>query len=638
MLRLFSKKFTNKSLLDELLKKNVDEKKLNEILNSRQVSINYFDKDGNNFLSICLKNSQFKSALWLIDNNINLNMPDQDLKYPIDIAIEKNNLTIVKAILDKGNTDLNRKDKYGRTMLQNSVLFGYYTISKILIQYGTDVNSVDLNKRNVIFDAISFGDEKCIETLIAIKELELNNIDINQETIMHHPLIKKNSPLAKVLIESGAQTTIKDKNGKTFLCNTALKGIEYYDLVDTALKHGADINSTVGNNNTILIELISVIVKLEDGDYKTSLLSVCTNLIVAKIDKNAINDSGETALMIAVKASNIELVKFLLSYGVSTDIQNHNGETALFEAVYKGIENINIILLLLKYKANTLITNNRNETIYEALNNIILHINEKCYLEDKSIVKKLDHEGQYMSILIDLLKWDKRSLNFLDSNGDPLFFKPLCYDVPSLFKLYIKQGLDVHNKNSLNQNIFFAYVYHVFENDLEHINFQSNLSMLLSAKVDHNETDESGWSVVDKIIGTKCNINTFNTLLRIVRFDYGSVDNLGRSMLHTTVWFDNHHALKSIHRKDDRVLNISDTYGILPITYAALLGNQKLVLLFISLNTNVKSTIDIPKAAIEKFSPMLKNLDKLKDNIDDEDTIRKINIVIDQVQRDFKII
>jgi ankyrin repeat protein len=104
------------------------------------------------------------------------------------------------------------------------------------------------------------------------------------------------------------------------------------------------------------------------------------------------------------------------------------------------------------------------------------------------------------------------------------------------------------------------------------------------------------------------------------------------------VWFNNDQALNLIHKKDNSIINISDIYGILPITYAALLGNQRLVLLFLSLNTNIKSGLDIPTEAIKKFKPMAKNLDKLKENIEDKTTLREIDMVIDQVKRDFKII
>ena len=62
------------------------------------------------------------------------------------------------------------------------------------------------------------------------------------------------------------------------------------------------------------------------------------------------------------------------------------------------------------------------------------------------------------------------------------------------------------------------------------------------------------------------------------------------------------------------------------------------MLLFIELGANVKSGLTIPDYAIKKFSPMLKNLDKLKENIHSPDTLEKMERVIDQVKRDFNIL
>jgi hypothetical protein len=65
--------------------------------------------------------------------------------------------------------------------------------------------------------------------------------------------------------------------------------------------------------------------------------------------------------------------------------------------------------------------------------------------------------------------------------------------------------------------------------------------------------------------------------------------------MHTAIWNAQYQVMKKIHLIDKDCVNIPDIYGILPMTYAAILGNQELVLLLIYLNANVKSGIKIPK-------------------------------------------
>jgi hypothetical protein len=88
---------------------------------------------------------------------------------------------------------------------------------------------------------------------------------------------------------------------------------------------------------------------------------------------------------------------------------------------------------------------------------------------------------------------------------------------------------------------------------------------------------------------------------------------------------------------DCDVLNIPDHLGLLPIAYAALMGNSKFVLELIKLNSHITSKKRVASQAIEKFSKLLPNLDKLKVEIFDHDDLRKINILTNQIKKDFNV-
>lgn len=190
-------------------------------------------------------------------------------------------------------------------------------------------------------------------------------------------------------------------------------------------------------------------------------------------------------------------------------------------------------------------------------------------------------------------------------------------------------------KNKQNHNILFEYILKVFTDNKQNNNFQNNLSMLMSSKLDHNVQDETGYGIVHKILGTPCNVHLFDTLTEIILFDYMRTDNLGRSVMHTAIWHEQGMIMKRIHNINKKVINVPDGYGILPITYAALLGNKNLVKILLELGSNVRSNVEVKSQAVEKFKPMIKNLPKLLEDEEDSETIRQINILIDQVKRDF---
>ena len=112
---------------------------------------------------------------------------------------------------------------------------------------------------------------------------------------------------------------------------------------------------------------------------------------------------------------------------------------------------------------------------------------------------------------------------------------------------------------------------------------------------------------------------------------------LGRTVIHTAVWKDKKHVIKRIAHTRYDILNVPDNYGILPITYAGLLGNSHLVLLLMSLRSNLTSGIKLTNNVKKKFIPMFINLKKLKEKIMNLDYLNKIDLLIRQIKEDFRI-
>ena len=644
--KFFKKEFNNTTYLQELLQDNPDEKWLEDGLKDEMVDINHKDSRGDTFLIKCIKVSKNLSIKWLIEHRADLTIQNTDGKSVLFFAIEKRNRDIIKQILDLKVIDLEQRDIDGRTLLQNIVMLGHNEMAKILITYGANTNNTDNKNRNVLFDALSYGDQGFIQYLLNLESLELNLLDEDGNSIMHHVEVIKDDDIAKKLLIAGADPTIKNKNGESFLLTTALKGLDGEELIDIALEHGADVNSTTSNDNTILMELIAISSNLsvDEKDRRESLLRTSRKMLKHGGNINAIEKNNESGLFNAIRLCDYDLISFLLAGGIDPNIINDTGDTVLNLIIFEGVKELDIILLLIEYGANPTIRNKDGKTIYELLNMFVLHILGTKLITDKQIINKIDPNGQYVRIIKEFLanKNKEESLNYLDSTGDPLFFKPLLYGHFPLFKLYIKSGLDVNTPNKANHSIFYEYVFKVFnENKFDKKTcerFQNNLSNLLSNKADRHYQDGLGWTVLHKIIGTKCNETLFSIFTKIVLFDYTIQDQKGRTVVHNAVWADKMPIIKKIYNASPQTINIVDNYEILPITYAALLGNQQLVILLLHLNSNISGRKTITKQAIKKFSPMLKNLKKLKNGIKDPELIKKFDTLILQIVRDFNLV
>jgi len=161
--------------------------------------------------------------------------------YPLEIAVEKGNLTIIKALLDAG-ADPNAPNKQGDSALMRGL--GYATVyssanyierAKLLIDYGADVTP--RSKSGIVKDAtalillaehVGLTEEGTKGTIGLARVLLDKGVDINAqnnagETALIHAckrgngFLKPDIALIRFLIENGADKTIRDhwNEGKT---------------------------------------------------------------------------------------------------------------------------------------------------------------------------------------------------------------------------------------------------------------------------------------------------------------------------------------------------------------------------------------------------------------------------------------
>jgi ankyrin repeat protein len=613
------------------------------------VNINYLDSKDNTPLMITLQKASYKSAIWLIDKGADTTLKNKEHKAPIDIAIQKDKIQIVEELLKLKKLDINQKDDYGRSLLQNIIVSGNHAMSKILIKCGANINTLDSKGKHILYDALSYGDHVFVRHLLTYKNIELDDIDKDGNTLMQHPQIEQDDTLAKDLLIAGANPTLLNAKGESYLYKTALRGKEADDIIDIALAHGANVNALTMSKNTIMMEIIlrASEVPKKNKSYSDALMKTASKMLAHKGDINALDSKGESGLFNAIALKDLELIKFLLYSKINTNIQNPKGETVLELLVYDGMKHANIIKLLLDYEINPKLKNKKGQCIYEVLTNIILHKEGTILFEDKNLLSLYDPDALYLNVVQLLLDHEKVEkdkkfiLEILDSNGDPLFFKPLMNDNFALFSLYTRYEINLHQLNKKHYNIFFAYVLRVFENNKVTAsickNFQNNISSLISRKVDKNFKDSLGWTILHKIITTECNLKLFKILTDVVRFDYKITDNLGRTIIHNAVWQDNIDIIKIVNNAAIGIINMEDRYGITPIYYAALLGNEILVSQFFDLGAKITTEGKIDPKAIKKFKPMLKNLAKLKEKVEDLSLRKRIDSLTEQIEVKFGI-
>ncbi|ORY76432.1 ankyrin, partial [Neocallimastix californiae] len=196
---------------------------------------------------------------------------------PLIKAIKHNNFEMVYSLLKyckSNHVNLNIVDVYGNTPLIISYMRGYEEIFRILVEY------VDINQR-----------------------------DIQGNTILHYAVEKKDLKTIKCLLSVGADVNALNKLGVTVLDRAISKG-EYNIVKYLLLNDSINVNQ---RNKNWEIPLITVI---NDSHYsQVEKECIVEKLIEKGTNINLVDKNNKFALFYAIQNNNFVIVRILLENG-----------------------------------------------------------------------------------------------------------------------------------------------------------------------------------------------------------------------------------------------------------------------------------------------------------------------------------
>ena len=279
----------------------------------------------------------------------------------ITSSTHKHYLKIIKLLIDHRNIKINDYGNCsGFTILMTASSLGNAQIVELLLKAGADPNMS-------IKTLIDKGILAKSKTLFSNKSHLVGNEMIGRTALML--ACEGHLEVVQLLLKANANPNLREAQGITALIIATRQG--FSDIVQQLLEYGADPN--IGDNNGCTA--IHYIMMLNDTEtpqsYKTIMsdkLEILQLLIVSGISVNIKNGYGMTALMMASSVGFTEAVKLLLHAGADPNIEQHIpvnevfttsslpetstiGVTALIGASSKQM-NSEIVKLLLKANAN----------------------------------------------------------------------------------------------------------------------------------------------------------------------------------------------------------------------------------------------------------------------------------------------
>lgn len=398
-----------------------------------------------------------------------------------------------------------------------------------------------------IFDIVKTSNYEKIFDYIHI---DLNIRDENNVYLLNYSLMKNDSKMAKILLDNGAQTDIKDDDGKSILYYPIkYDNIELIKniLLINSKSISISIHNIKDNNGNISIHYA---IKLKKLDIVKLLIDNGSNV-------NYVDKDGNNSLHLAIMTRKFDIVKAITPHITNINLQNGKGNTAIqlaaqlensltFNYLLEHNEiNINIrnhgeersplitsVVINNNYQVNKLINAGADVNVQDYYGNMILHyaiINDNLNVLSNIInnpqinfnlwniygnlpfhivfSKKYENYSQYMDIMI-----NKTNLNTINNRDETCFYYICKFGLWKKYKnILIKKKLNIIVRTK-NNDTLLQYINNQDINEFTNVIVESYIFRLRNSNKKWNSEWENicknelhDESILDKFKVTKSN-------------------------------------------------------------------------------------------------------------------------------------
>lgn len=290
----------------------------------------------------------------LLNNGANIEQRNYYGLTALHRASEEGKVPVVKLLLSRG-ADVLTLDCDGQSALEKAAQQGHKRTVGLLARWGGDVHFRDSMGYNLVMRAAEWGWHHVVVTLLQSSQglKELDSKDLFDETPLLKAARNGRKQVVSTLLKHGAAVTATDKeentvllwavrhewkdliplllNAATFPQHELNRGLAVAvkrgltGVVALLLRSGADAGVRDGHGHTLVM-------KAAQGGHEAVARALLKHTGLALVD--AVNARGQTALMLAAeREGTVAAAKVLLARRASVNVQDRQGETALFKAV-----------------------------------------------------------------------------------------------------------------------------------------------------------------------------------------------------------------------------------------------------------------------------------------------------------------
>jgi uncharacterized protein len=306
-------------------------------------------------LSLLLPNDMsqtLRSILLFICGSLLTLLSTSQSAHPLFTAVKNNDITQIKTLFDEGTADPTLVDDDSDNVLMYAALYASPEVMELLLEKGAKINS--RNKAGETALMWSMHDKNKVALLLKYGA-DVNAVARSGNTPLLIGCVGNSQyEIVKMLLSKGANTSAKNNAKETALMRAALFGdtATISLLVNTKL----DINARNGDGHTALVQAIEnsnrqgALYLLEmgaDPDLPFGIFpsALCVAVLyddleivnaILKKTKNVIGIKASLLFAVYNEHDNIKIVQALLDKGADVNMKAPDGSTVLSQALKKG--------------------------------------------------------------------------------------------------------------------------------------------------------------------------------------------------------------------------------------------------------------------------------------------------------------
>ncbi|CAH1775455.1 unnamed protein product [Owenia fusiformis] len=205
----------------------------------------------------------------------------------------------IQVLLDSG---LNVDYEKGETALHAAVTAGNIDVVKFLISHGANMHSLEMDPCGLgVLHKASKNNNRSLVELLLESGIDVNYIDAEGNTALHLACSKKHTDIALLLIEKGADFTIRNTIHGQLPLHIAISSKCSHEIIDVLLAKGSPLGMSDDRGNTPLMCAINRVMENKKDIVYKLLYYNCDMDTPNRVLSDSRYDRPETPIEVAFK-------------------------------------------------------------------------------------------------------------------------------------------------------------------------------------------------------------------------------------------------------------------------------------------------------------------------------------------------